>query len=115
MRLEPVPGLAIKTAPALKVGAGDTPIAQAGLAADFTSAGLLPASSIIRTVPRRLLSVTPEPGISPSFGVADLITVNANLRGATGGVQRVYAFTVEQDTEGNEMITNLVTSVDGEV
>jgi hypothetical protein len=30
-------------------------------------------------------------------------------------VQRVYRYTVEQDTEGNEMITNLVTTADGEV
>jgi hypothetical protein len=70
---------------------------------------------LVRTVPRRLLSMTPEPGISPSFGVGDIITANAVLRGSVGGAQRVYRFTVEQDTEGNEMITNLVTSADGEV
>lgn len=70
---------------------------------------------LVRTLPRRLLSVTPEPGISPSFGVGDLITANAVIRGTVGGVQRVYRYTVEQDTEGNEMLTNLVTSVDGEV
>jgi hypothetical protein len=70
---------------------------------------------LVRTVPRRLLSLTPEPGISPSFGVGDLITANAVLRGTVGGVQRVYRYTVEQDAEGNEMITNLVTSADGEV
>jgi hypothetical protein len=70
---------------------------------------------LVRTVPRRLLSLTPEPGVSPSFGVGDLITANAVLRGSVGGVQRVYRYTVEQDTEGNEMITNLVTTADGEV
>jgi hypothetical protein len=69
---------------------------------------------LVRTVPRRLLSITPEPGISPTFGVGDLITANAVLRGTVGGVQRVYRFTVEQDPEGNEMLTNLVTSADGE-
>jgi hypothetical protein len=70
---------------------------------------------LIRTVPRRLLSMVPEPGISPSFEVGDLITANAVLRGTVGGVQRVFRFTVEQDTEGNEMITELVTSADGEL
>jgi hypothetical protein len=67
---------------------------------------------IVRTVPRRLLSMTPAPGISPSFGVGDIITANAVLSGSVGGAQRVYRFTVEQDTEGNEMITNLVTTGD---
>jgi hypothetical protein len=70
---------------------------------------------LVRTVPRRLLSITPDPGITPAFGVGDLITANAVLRGTVGGVQRVYRYTVEQDTEGNEMITNLVTTADGEV
>lgn len=68
---------------------------------------------LIRTVPRRLLQMTPEPGISPSFGVGDIIGANAVLRGSVGGAQRVYRFTVEQDPEGNEMITSLVTSADG--
>jgi hypothetical protein len=69
---------------------------------------------LVRTVPRRLLSVTPEPGIMPAFGVGDLITTNAVIRGTVpSSVQRVYRYTVEQDTEGNEMITNLVTSADG--
>jgi hypothetical protein len=69
---------------------------------------------LVRTVPRRLLSITPEPGIAPSFGVGDIITANAVLRGTVGGAQRVYRYTVEQDPEGNEMLTNLITSADGE-
>jgi hypothetical protein len=69
---------------------------------------------LVRTVPRRLLSFTPDPNISPAFGVGDLITANAVLRGTVGGVQRVYRYTVEQDTEGNVMLTNLVTTADGE-
>jgi hypothetical protein len=69
---------------------------------------------LVRTVPRRLLSITPEPGISPAFGVGDIITANAVLRGTVGGAQRVYRYTVEQDPEGNEMLTNLITSADGE-
>lgn len=70
---------------------------------------------LVRTTPRRLLSMTPEPGVTPTFGVGDLITANAVIGDTVGGVQRVYRYTVEQDTEGNEMITNLVTSTDGEV
>jgi hypothetical protein len=69
---------------------------------------------LVRTVPRRLLSFTPDPNISPAFGVGDLITANAVIRGTVGGVQRVYRYTVEQDTEGNVMLTNLVTTADGE-
>lgn len=59
--------------------------------------------------------MTPEPGISPAFNVGDIISANAVIRGTVGGAQRVYSFTVEQDTEGNEMLTQLNTSVDGEV
>ena len=70
---------------------------------------------LVRTVPRRLLSVTPEPGVTPTFGVGDLITANAVIRGTVGGVQRVYRYTHRQDVDGNEMITNLITTADGEV
>ena len=69
---------------------------------------------LVRTTPRRLLQVTPEPGVTPSFGVGDFITANANIRGTVGGAQRVYRYTVEQDTEGNEILTSVVTSTDGE-
>ncbi len=70
---------------------------------------------LVRTLPRRILTVTPEPGITASFDVGDLITANAVLSGTVGGVQRVYGFTEEQDTEGNVSITQLDTSADGEV
>lgn len=70
---------------------------------------------LIRTIPRRLLSFTPDPGITATFDVGDLITANAVIRGTVGGVQRVYRFTEEQDTEGNVSLTNLVTSTDGEI
>lgn len=70
---------------------------------------------LVRTLPRRILQMTPEPGISPAFNVGDIISANAVIRGTVGGAQRVYSFTVEQDTEGNEMLTQLNTSVDGEV
>ena len=70
---------------------------------------------MIRTIPRRLLSFTPDPGITATFNVGDLITANAVIRGTVGGVQRVYRFTEEQDTEGNVSLTNLVTSTDGEI
>ncbi len=70
---------------------------------------------LVRTVPRRLLQMTPQAGISPSFNVADIITANAVIRGTVGGAQRVHSFTVEQDTEGNESITQLVVTADGEV
>jgi hypothetical protein len=67
---------------------------------------------MVRTVPRRYLVMTPEPGFVPAFEVADIVTANAVIRGTVGGAQRVYRFTVEQDTEGNEMLTELVTSGD---
>jgi hypothetical protein len=70
---------------------------------------------LVRTVPRRILQMTPAPGISPTFGVGDIISANAVIRGTVGGAQRVYSFTVEQDTEGNESIVQLNTSADGEV
>ncbi len=71
---------------------------------------------LVRTVPRRLLSLTPDPNTGVgSFQVGDIITANAVLRTSVGGAQRVYRYTVEQDTEGNEMLTNLVTTADGEV
>jgi len=70
---------------------------------------------LVRTVPRRLLSMTPEPGNVPAFSVGDIISANAVLRDTVGGAQRVYRYTLEQDTEGNEMLTNLVTTADGEV
>lgn len=99
--------------PPLPVGATDPEQTGENALRDLYFA-LWQSEMLVRTVPRRLLSMTPEPGISPSFGVGDLITANANLRVSTGGVQRVYAYTVEQDTEGNEMITNLTTTADGE-
>ncbi len=70
---------------------------------------------LVRTVPRRILQMTPEAGVSPTFSVGDIITANAVIRGTVGGAQRVYSFTVEQDTEGNESIVQLNTSADGEV
>lgn len=70
---------------------------------------------LVRTTPRRLLQVTPEPGVTPSFGVGDIITANAVIRGTVGGPQRVYRYTHAQDVDGNEMITSLVTTADGEV
>jgi hypothetical protein len=100
--------------PPLPVGAIDPELTGESALKDLYLA-LWQSEMLVRTVPRRLLSFTPEPGISPSFGVGDLITANASLRGTVGGVQRVYRYTVEQDTEGNEMLTNLVTSADGEL
>jgi hypothetical protein len=71
---------------------------------------------LVRTVPRRLLSVTPEPGVGVgAFGVGDIITANAVIRGTVGGPQRVYRYTHAQDVDGNEMLTSVITTADGEV
>jgi hypothetical protein len=70
---------------------------------------------IIRLVPRRLLTVTPEPGITPSFVVGDIVGVAAVLSESLSGPQRVYEMTIDQDAEGNETISQLVVSADQEV
>jgi hypothetical protein len=69
---------------------------------------------IIRLVPRRLLNVTPEPGILPTFVCGDIIGVAAVLSESLSGAQRVYDMTIDQDPEGNETISQLVVSADQE-
>jgi hypothetical protein len=64
--------------------------------------------------PRRLLSVTPEPGIAPAFTCGDLISVAAELGESHSGVERVYSYRAEQDTEGNVQLTRVTTSGDQE-
>ena len=73
--------------------------------------------SMLRAMPRQLISWTPVRGIEPNFDVGDLIAVawGPQVRGQSGnGVQRVYEFTVESDASGAASLTNLVTSSDGD-
>jgi hypothetical protein len=100
--------------PPLPVGANPPEIVGENALRDLYFA-LWQSEMLVRTVPRRLLQVTPEPGVTPSFGVGDIITANAVIRGTVGGPQRVYRYTHAQDADGNEMITSLVTTADGEV
>ena len=73
------------------------------------------SDALVHFRPRRLLSVTPEPGISPSFTPGDIITVGALLGESHAGVERVYGYRAEQDTEGNVQLTRVTTSADQEV
>ena len=72
------------------------------------------SDALINMRPRRLLSVTPEPGISPGFVCGDLITTAAVLGESHSAVQRVYSYRAEQDTEGNIQLTSVTTSADQE-
>lgn len=56
----------------------------------------------VRLKPRRMHSITPEPGIVPSFHVGDLITLNAGPRfyGGFSGEQRVMEYTYVWDSNG---------------
>jgi hypothetical protein len=64
---------------------------------------------------RRLVTVTPTPGVAPSFQCGDLITVAASIRDSVSGPARVYSYRKEQDTEGNVMYASVTTSADQEI
>lgn len=72
------------------------------------------SDALINMRPRRLLTVTPEPGISPSFVCGDQITVSAVLGESHSGVQRVYSYQADQDPEGNIQLSSVTTSADQE-
>lgn len=72
------------------------------------------SDALINMRPRRLLTVTPEPGISPSFTCGDTITGGAALRDTISGAQRVYSYRAEQDVEGNVQLVSVTTSADQE-
>ena len=72
------------------------------------------SDALVSMRPKRTLTVTPEPGISPSFACGDLITVAANIRDAHSGVARVYSYRAEQGTEGNVSLVSVTTSADQE-
>lgn len=72
------------------------------------------SDALVNVRPRRLLEITPEPGISPSFLCGDLITIGAELGESHAGVQRVYSYRAEQDPEGNVQLTQVRTSADQE-
>lgn len=58
--------------------------------------------SLLRARPKTQVHLTPERGIAPSFGVGDLIHVQAGsgFRGGFSGVQRVYSYTYRWDENG---------------
>jgi hypothetical protein len=70
----------------------------------------------IRATPQVFASVRPERGISPNFGVGDLISVSAGsqLMGGFSGSQRVYEMEVECDADGVVSVTEIITSADQE-
>lgn len=70
----------------------------------------------IRATPQVFASVRPERGISPNFGVGDLISVSAGsqLMGGFSGAQRVYEMEVECDADGVVSVTEIITSADQE-
>lgn len=72
------------------------------------------SDALVHMRPRRLLNVTPEPGIAPSFVCGDIISVAAQLGEAHSGAGRVYSYRCEQDTEGNVELVRVTTSADQE-
>lgn len=73
------------------------------------------ADALVDMRPRRLLEVTPEPGVLPTFVPGDLITVAAELADSHSAVERVYGYRAEQDLEGNVHLVSVKTSGDQEV
>ncbi len=69
-----------------------------------------------RVNPRHLVDITPIRGISRSFDIGDLISVQAGgvLRGGFSGTQRIYEYTMAEDDDGVTQLDNLVTSGDQE-
>lgn len=70
----------------------------------------------IRATPRVFASIRPERGISPSFGVGDLISVSAGstLHGGFSGTQRVYEVEWKTDYDGIIECVEILTSADQE-
>jgi hypothetical protein len=66
--------------------------------------------SLYCAYPRQLVTMIPEPGISPSFDVYDTVSVASVLDGGFSGEQRIYEFTCDIDTEGVVELSSLVTS-----
>lgn len=66
----------------------------------------------IRAVPRRIVGIKPERGVSPTFGVGDFIALAAGdrLHGGFSGVLEVFEFEVEINVNGIVAITEIVAS-----
>ena len=60
--------------------------------------------------PRQMVTMIPEPGVTPSFDVYDTVPVAAGGAVSFSGEQRVFEFKVGIDTEGNATLKELVTS-----
>lgn len=66
----------------------------------------------IRAVPRRFISIKPERGVSPSFGVGDFLQMQAGsmLHGGFSGIVEVFEFEVEINVNGIVAITEIIAS-----
>jgi len=58
--------------------------------------------SLLRAQPKTLVHLTPHRGIAPSFGVGDMVHVQAgsSFRGGFSGTERVYQYTYRWDVDG---------------
>lgn len=80
-------------------------------------ARLWQTEQLLRANARRMIKITPIRGLRPSFGIGDLITLNAGAKlrgGYTNAVQRVYAYTVSEDEDGVVSVDGIVASPDQE-
>ena len=73
-----------------------------------------------RKIPLELLYVTPQTGVAPEpfddYDIGDLVTVNLGTvfgPAVVSGVQRVYGFDVDLDTDGVERVSELMVSARG--
>lgn len=75
------------------------------------------SESLLRVKPRELISVIPDRGIMPAFGLGDQISISAGpkFRGGVPEVgQRVYEYTVSQGEDSVTEISEIITSADQE-
>jgi hypothetical protein len=70
----------------------------------------------LRATPRQFASIRPERGITPNFGIGDIIHVAAGsqLHGGFAGAQRVYEVEWRTDFDGIIECTDILTSGDQE-
>lgn len=69
----------------------------------------------IRATPRRFMSIKPERGVVPTFGVGDFLAMNAGsvLHGGASSIVEVFEFEVEINVNGICAITDIVASDNG--
>lgn len=69
----------------------------------------------IRATPRKIVNITPERGVSPSFNLGEFITMEAGsrLNGGFSGLVQVFEFEVDINVNGVVAITQIIASDDG--